>query len=49
VSCIAHRLNLICKDIMKESFAKRILSQAILVTKFFRSSHIANVALEKEI
>ncbi|CAG8842090.1 13946_t:CDS:2, partial [Gigaspora margarita] len=49
VSDSAHRLNLICKDIMKESFAKRILSQATLVTQFFRSCHIANAALEKEI
>ncbi|CAG8755469.1 2294_t:CDS:2, partial [Gigaspora margarita] len=42
-------LNLICKDIIKESFAKRILSQATLVTQFFRSCHIANSALKKEI
>ncbi|CAG8855293.1 14435_t:CDS:2, partial [Gigaspora margarita] len=35
-------------DIMKESFAKRILSQALLISKFFRS-HVANSALENEI
>ncbi|CAG8600842.1 16170_t:CDS:2, partial [Cetraspora pellucida] len=46
---IAHRLNLICKDIMKESFSKRILSQAKLVAQFFKSSHIANSALENKI
>ncbi|CAG8833110.1 9582_t:CDS:2, partial [Racocetra persica] len=46
---LAHRLNLICKDIMKESFSKRILSQATLVAQFFKSSHIANATLENEI
>ncbi|CAG8826363.1 43658_t:CDS:2, partial [Gigaspora margarita] len=49
VSYIAHRLNLICKNIMKKSFAKHILSQATLVTQFFRSCHIANLVLKKEI
>ncbi|CAG8784942.1 27222_t:CDS:2, partial [Racocetra persica] len=46
---LAHRLNLICKDIMKESFSKRVLSQATLIAQFFKSSHIANSALEHEI
>ncbi|CAG8829122.1 26390_t:CDS:2, partial [Gigaspora margarita] len=49
VSCIAHLLNLICKDIMKESFSKRVLFQATLVVQFFKSSHIANSALKNEI
>ncbi|CAG8838043.1 42305_t:CDS:2, partial [Gigaspora margarita] len=49
VSCIAHWLNLICKDIMKEFFLKRVLSQAILVVQFFKSSHIANLAFENKI
>ncbi|CAG8602916.1 28306_t:CDS:2 [Racocetra persica] len=37
------------KQIIKGSFSKCILSQAILVAQFFRSSHIANSALENEI
>ncbi|CAG8845597.1 24482_t:CDS:1, partial [Gigaspora margarita] len=49
VLCIAHQLNLICKNIMKESFSKRVLSQATLIAQFFKSSHITNLALENKI
>ena len=46
IRCIAHCLNLISKDIISHSFAKRITNQCNILVKFFRASHRAKSSLE---
>ncbi|GET62960.1 ribonuclease H-like domain-containing protein [Rhizophagus irregularis DAOM 181602=DAOM 197198] len=45
VRCIAHSINLIACDIVKEKFGKRLLKCVNILTTFFRSSHQANAKL----
>ncbi|GBC52238.2 ribonuclease H-like domain-containing protein [Rhizophagus irregularis DAOM 181602=DAOM 197198] len=45
VQCVAHSINLIACDIVKEKFGKRLLKRVNILTTFFRSSHQANAKL----
>ena len=42
VRCVAHSINLIACDIVKEKFGDRLLRRVNTLTKFFRNSHQAN-------
>ena len=41
IRCIAHAINLISKDICRTSFANRILSQCMVLVKYFKTSHLS--------
>ena len=45
VRCVAHSINLIACDIVKEKFGDRLLKRVNILTTFFRSSHQANSKL----
>lgn len=45
VRCIAHAVNLIACDIVKEKFGDRLLKRVNILANFFRSSHQANSKL----
>ncbi|GET55701.1 ribonuclease H-like domain-containing protein [Rhizophagus irregularis DAOM 181602=DAOM 197198] len=45
VRCVAHSINLIACDIVKEKFGERLLKRVNILTTFFRSSHQANAKL----
>ncbi|GBC32965.1 ribonuclease H-like domain-containing protein [Rhizophagus irregularis DAOM 181602=DAOM 197198] len=45
VRCVAHSINLIACDIVKEKFGERLLKRVNILTIFFRSSHQANAKL----
>lgn len=49
ISCIAHRFNLISKDLLKNDFANQVLRRANTLATFFKSSHQAGAILEQEI
>ena len=41
IRCIAYAINLISKDICKTLFANRILSQYIVLVKYFKTSYFS--------
>jgi hypothetical protein len=45
VRCVAHSINLIACDIVKEKFGDKLLKRVNTLTTFFRSSHLANSKL----
>ena len=45
VRCIAHAINLIACDVVKEKFGDRLLKRVNILTTFFNSSHQANSKL----
>ncbi|PKC12528.1 hypothetical protein RhiirA5_411700 [Rhizophagus irregularis] len=45
VRCVAHSINLIACDIVKEKFRERLLKHVNILIIFFRSSHQANAKL----
>lgn len=44
---IAHCINLIACDIVKENFGDRLLQQINILATFFKSSHQVNLILHK--
>jgi hypothetical protein len=42
IRCIDHCFNLVSKDILKHSFAKRMILMANAISAFFKRSHQAN-------
>lgn len=47
--CIAHCFNLISQDIIKISFAEKLLRRCNIVITFFKSSHVASSLLRNTI
>ena len=47
VRCIAHCINLIACDIVKDNFGDRLLRRINIVTTFFKNSHQANAKLSQ--
>lgn len=45
VRCIAHAINLIACDIVKEGFGERLLKKVNILASYFRNSHQANAKL----
>ncbi len=49
IRCIAHSLNLITKDLMKHTFAKRIIQWCTVIVTYFKKSHRPKELLDLKI
>jgi Protein of unknown function (DUF 659) len=49
IRCIAHSLNLITKDLIKHTFAKRIIQWCTVIVTYFKKSHKPKDILESKI
>jgi hypothetical protein len=49
IRCIAHSLNLITKDLIKHTFAKRIIQWCTVIVTYFKKSHRPKELLELKI
>ncbi|CAG8703135.1 21928_t:CDS:2, partial [Gigaspora margarita] len=49
IRCIGHCLNLVTKDMLKHTFATRIINWSTIITSYFNKSHLPKNLLESKI